>query len=214
VTVESISTPIEGCLIKHAGDRNFLSSQCISLRQRKSERVRVREWEREREREREREKENGKEGKLSGARDYRVSHGNETIRRGSRKSLARDLSSFIRPPARSCQRSDAHGKLCQKYGPSTYLPTYIRARILSGCLHRYMAIVVVLEMVAIFARSWQEDNEIRPDTRYTTTLSWFSPMSLLLSLCFVLTLSILSILYHPRFTLQLLLFSSLCSLYA
>lgn len=167
-------------------------------------------------RERVREKEKEKRGEIFRARDYRVSHRNETIRRGSRKSLARDLSSFIRPPARSCQRSDAHGKLCQKYGPSTYLPTYpyIRARILSNCLHRYMAIVVVLEMVAIFARSWQEDNETRPDTRYTTTLFWFSPMSLLLSLCFVLSLSILSILYHPRSTLQLLLFSSLCSLYA
>lgn len=132
------------------------------------------------------------------ARDYRVSHGNETVRRGSRKSLARDLSSFIRPPACSCQRSDAHGKLCQKYGPSTYLPTYpyIYARILSGCLHRYMAIVVVLEMVAIFARSWQEDNETRPDTRYTTILSWFSPMSLLPSLSCPF-----SIIYEPPFNL-------------
>lgn len=60
---------------------------------------------------------------------------------------------------------------------STYLaiPTYARARILSGCLHRNTAVVIVLEMVAIFARSWQEDNETRPDTRYTTTLSWILP---------------------------------------
>lgn len=139
-----------------------------------------------------------------GARDYRVSHGNETVRRESRKSLARDLSSFIRP----CQRSDAYGKLCQKYRPlrlptylSTHLaiPTYSRACILSGCLHRYTAVVIVLEMVAIFARSWQEDNETRPDTRYTTTLSRFSLVSLLLSFP--------SVLYHPQSTLQ-----SLCCL--
>jgi len=81
----------------------------------------------------------------------------------------------------------------QKYRPFTYLPTYpylcVRARILSGCLHRYTTIVVVLEMVAIFARSWQEDNETRPDTRYTTTLSWFSPASLSLSFSLSLSLS-------------------------
>lgn len=84
-------------------------------------------------RNRERERERG----LSGARDYRVSHGNGTVRRGSRKSLARDLSSFIRPPARSCQRSDAHGKLCQKYGPSTYYlrtPIYARAYYPAVCI--------------------------------------------------------------------------------
>jgi hypothetical protein len=74
---------------------------------------------------------------------------------------------------------DAHGKLCQKYRPSTYQATYlrlsplspplrVRGRVLSGCLHRYTVALVVLETVAIFARSWQEDNETRPDTRYTT----------------------------------------------
>lgn len=83
---------------------------------------------------------------------------------------------------------------------STYLaiPTYARARILSGCLHRNTAVVIVLEMVAIFARSRQEDNETRPDTRYTTTLSWFSLVSLLLSLPF-------SIIHNPPFNLSVAL---------
>lgn len=33
------------------------------------------------------------------------------------------------------------------------IPTYARARILSGCLRRNTVVVIVLEMVAIFARS-------------------------------------------------------------
>lgn len=113
VTVESTSMQAERRLIKHAGDTEFSAErQRVSPKQRES---------------------------FRGERDYRVSHGNETVRRGSRKSLARDLSSFIRPPARSCQRSDAHGKLCQNCGPSTYLPTYpyIRAYYPAVCIGIY-----------------------------------------------------------------------------
>lgn len=180
MAVESTATSAERRLIKHAGVAEFLpNDNRVSPKQRERKRKRA--------------------------------FGGERLSSLSRK---RDRPSGIAkiPRARFVILYTTAGALvskewCTRKALSEIrtlhlLPTYpyIRARILSGCLHRYMAIVVVLEMVAIFARSWQEDNETRPDTRYTTTLSWFSPMSLLLSLFLSLSLYLvhsLSSTIHP-----------------
>jgi len=102
--------------------------------------------------------------------------------------------------SKECDAREALSEI-QTLHLSSYLPTSIhlpppplrvRGRVLSGCLHRYTVALVVLETVAIFARSWQEDNEARPDTRYTTVpCASLRRLSLRLARTFVL--------HHPPY---------------